>query len=196
MRISPLLIAAALALSLTGCPPKPAPVVVEPTVTLENFADPDYARLIERFRANPHVSVKQKLDKTVWIIVRSGVSFTRNGTTPSPTLNGILDDIAAVVLESQVQFNMNIVGHTDDTAPKSARQARSEAYANSARDYLIAKGLDGNLIVATGKGSTDPIVNNDSQEARDVNRRVEFLLKAIPPKNLACPPGAQACTAS
>ena len=53
----------------------------------------------------------------------------------------------------------------------------SEARANSVRNALTARGVSPGRITAIGKGETEPLATNDTEEGRSLNRRTEFILK-------------------
>ena len=57
-----------------------------------------------------------------------------------------------------------------------ANKKLSEGRANSVRDNLIKRGIDAGRIEAEGKGESQPITTNDTEEGRAQNRRVEFMI--------------------
>jgi outer membrane protein OmpA-like peptidoglycan-associated protein len=46
--------------------------------------------------------------------------------------------------------------------------------ANAVKDYLVGEGIDADLIDAIGKGKSEPVASNDTEEGRANNRRVEI----------------------
>ena len=71
---------------------------------------------------------------------------------------------------------VEIVGHTDNKGSDEDNMALSEQRANTVRDYLVSKGLDTNIVITAGEGETMPIADNDTDEGRARNRRVEILV--------------------
>jgi outer membrane protein OmpA-like peptidoglycan-associated protein len=71
-----------------------------------------------------------------------------------------------------------VQGHTDSTGSDSHNQELSERRAAAARDYLVTRGVDDQRVQAIGYGETQPVSPNDTPADRQVNRRVEILLKA------------------
>ena len=70
-----------------------------------------------------------------------------------------------------------ITGHCAERGTVSARQLLSEQRATAVADYLIQLGVrDEYHIFTQGKGSTEPIASNDTEEGRIKNRRVEIIL--------------------
>jgi outer membrane protein OmpA-like peptidoglycan-associated protein len=43
-------------------------------------------------------------------------------------------------------------------------------------DYIISKGIDSSRITSHGYGETKPVTTNDTDEGRQLNRRVEFKI--------------------
>ncbi|MBF0572511.1 MAG: OmpA family protein [Desulfamplus sp.] len=93
-----------------------------------------------------------------------------------PVLQRLLD-----IMYDYPDYILNIKGHTDDT-PISSEKYTSNWELSSARamevlKYLIRNGVEPERLTATGYGSTLPLVPNSSQENREKNRRVEFVLE-------------------
>ncbi|MCZ7557674.1 MAG: DUF6089 family protein [Bacteroidia bacterium] len=106
-------------------------------------------------------------------IVLEGINFETNSAqiTPDsePTLTKALN-----TLRTNPQLRVEIQGHTDDVGNDRANQRLSEARANSVRDYLVQRGIDGGRMTTRGYGETAPLVPNDSDENRAKNRRIQF----------------------
>jgi len=71
---------------------------------------------------------------------------------------------------------IRIVGHTDDIGSDRSNQLLSEGRCKEVRQAMIDRGIDGNRIEIRGRGEREPIVPNDSDEHRQMNRRVEIVL--------------------
>lgn len=70
-----------------------------------------------------------------------------------------------------------ITGHTAARGSAGARQTLSEQRAQSVADYLVGLGVrDDHHVFTQGKGATEPIADNDTEEGRSKNRRVEIIL--------------------
>lgn len=105
------------------------------------------------------------------------IEFDFNKATLTPSSTPILD-AAAKFLNSQDNLNVVVAGHTDDIGSEAYNQKLSETRANSVLKALVDRGVNANRLKALGLGESFPRVPNDSQENRDRNRRVEFLLSA------------------
>jgi outer membrane protein OmpA-like peptidoglycan-associated protein len=68
------------------------------------------------------------------------------------------------------------VGHTDGIANDKYNNALSLARVESVKAYLVSKGVDANLIETSGKGKTQPVADNATDEGRAKNRRVDITV--------------------
>ncbi|MCQ2975708.1 MAG: OmpA family protein [Bacteroidales bacterium] len=71
---------------------------------------------------------------------------------------------------------IEIGGHTDNTGSESHNKELSNNRAKSITQYLISQGIEPNRITYTGYGSTKPIANNDTEQNKAKNRRVEVKI--------------------
>lgn len=71
------------------------------------------------------------------------------------------------------KLKIQINGHSDNTGSKSKNQKISEERARVVFEYLIAKGVQ-NKMSFKGFGGSQPIANNETEEGKAKNRRVEF----------------------
>ena len=70
-----------------------------------------------------------------------------------------------------------ISGHTDSTGSPQANQRLSQQRAESVRDWMLATSdLSANCFAVQGFGDTRPVADNNSEEGRGKNRRVEIRL--------------------
>ena len=98
-------------------------------------------------------------------------SFTINqGSFP------LLDEFGKALKNGLPDSIMMILGHTDNKGPEEYNQKLSEKRAQSVAGYLISvHGINPNRLIINGFGEKRPIVENDSEENRFKNRRVEFI---------------------
>lgn len=86
----------------------------------------------------------------------------------------------AQMLNDQPAMTIEVAGHTDNIGKKSYNQYLSELRANAVKKFLTSKGIDAGRITTIGYGETKPIVSNDDeQDGREINRRVEFTIKSM-----------------
>jgi len=80
------------------------------------------------------------------------------------------------LLNNNPKMEIEIAGHTDNIGSDAANMKLSDDRANAVRNYLISKGISASRITAKGYGETKPIATNDTDEGRQINRRVEFTI--------------------
>ncbi len=103
------------------------------------------------------------------------IFFDYNKATIKPESFPLLNEVAKV-LKSRPTMTIRIEGHTDDRGGASYNMKLSRERARSVRNYLIKAGIDPSRMTAEGYGLTRPLVPNTSDENRDKNRRVEFVI--------------------
>ena len=69
-------------------------------------------------------------------------------------------------------------GHTDSTGSDTYNLELSERRAGAVMLHLVHEGIDSTRIAAIGFGESYPIANNDSDDGRRQNRRVDLMLRA------------------
>lgn len=85
-------------------------------------------------------------------------------------------------LMSRYNFDLHILGHTDNQAIATARFPSnwelSGARASAVLRYLVERGADPKRLVAVGFADSRPLTDNATPESRAKNRRVEFQFRA------------------
>lgn len=79
-------------------------------------------------------------------------------------------------MQQNPKVRIEITGHTDNVGTETYNLQLSQARANALRQALIEHGIKADRIVATGKGRTEPVATNDTEEGRQANRRVEIKI--------------------
>jgi outer membrane protein OmpA-like peptidoglycan-associated protein len=82
-------------------------------------------------------------------------------------------DIVADFMTHKRSARVEIAGHTDNVGKAKANKVLSQKRAESCRNYIISKGVDGSRIKAVGYGGERPVATNDTDEGRQTNRRIE-----------------------
>ncbi|MGB1038759.1 MAG: OmpA family protein, partial [Bacteroidia bacterium] len=86
-----------------------------------------------------------------------------------------LDKVAAILIANP-STNLSIEGHTDNQGDAAMNLDLSKRRAQSVLNYLSKKGADVSHLRAEGYGETKPIADNNTEDGRALNRRVELLL--------------------
>ncbi|MBT1690261.1 OmpA family protein [Fulvivirgaceae bacterium PWU37] len=81
------------------------------------------------------------------------------------------------MMRSNPDMQIEIGGHADAVGTKAYNLFLSRKRAEAVKDYLTKKGVDARRIKATGYGKSRPLASNDDEEeGRELNRRVEFTV--------------------
>lgn len=115
--------------------------------------------------AAPQVRVLEDL------VFASGAAVLSAGDYPS-----IADLVAS--LQANPAAKVTLLGHTDATGPMEANLAISQKRAEAVKAALVAGGIAADRIVATGMGPKSPRAENETEEGRRQNRRVEAVITA------------------
>jgi len=130
---------------------------------------------MERATAGSGVGVVQTADNQLKLNIPADVSFDTGRSDIKPNLRPILDQFASG-LSSQPNTEVRIIGHTDSTGSDQLNDRLSLDRAESARQYLAARGVDARRITIAGRGAREPVADNSSDSGRARNRRVEIFL--------------------
>lgn len=75
------------------------------------------------------------------------------------------------------EIKITIEGHTDNIGSLNYNMQLSLARAKSVHDWLVQSGIEARRLKYKGYGPKKPIANNDTEEGRSQNRRVEFVIE-------------------
>ena len=107
-------------------------------------------------------------------LVLEGVQFDNDKATLRPEAFAILDKVA-IGLKDWGDVNIEVAGHTDSKSDDEYNLKLSQRRAEAVRDYLISKGISADRLTAKGYGESKPIADNETEEGRFKNRRVELV---------------------
>jgi outer membrane protein OmpA-like peptidoglycan-associated protein len=80
------------------------------------------------------------------------------------------------ILRDYPTVEILIGGHTDNQGDPALNLKLSEDRVEAVKKYLVSKGIDAKRLTTQGFGGTQPIANNEQEETRRFNRRVEFTI--------------------
>jgi outer membrane protein OmpA-like peptidoglycan-associated protein len=101
------------------------------------------------------------------------VLFAFNQSDLTPAAKSQLDSIMGKLQDADV-VTIKVVGHTDSVGSDAYNQALSERRASSVAQYLLSQGVAPAKLTSEGKGESQPIADNATDEGRAKNRRVEL----------------------
>jgi OOP family OmpA-OmpF porin len=108
------------------------------------------------------------------IEIKEKVQFELGKAEIRPESHGLLDEVAKVLKENPQIELLQVEGHTDSSGSLKINKKLSKERAESVRAYLVSAGVEDKRLKAQGFGPDRPLVPNDTDENREVNRRVEF----------------------
>jgi outer membrane protein OmpA-like peptidoglycan-associated protein len=122
-------------------------------------------------KSMPEAEVVRDGDK-VYVALPSGILFDTGKDALKPSAKDSLSKAAATLKDSET--NIIVQGHTDSTGSDAINQPLSERRAYNVRDLLVSKGVAATRLTAVGYGSSRPVVPNDTDANRALNRRVQL----------------------
>ncbi len=85
-------------------------------------------------------------------------------------------DRVVKLLKENPSIEIEMSAHTDSYGSDQYNFTLSDNRARSVREYILSKGIPEIRITSQGYGESKPVVPNDSDENRQLNRRVEFKI--------------------
>lgn len=113
------------------------------------------------------------------VIARTKITFTPSSAEIATTARPVLDELGTILTNCPA-MQMEIGGHTDSQGSEGGNQALSQARAEAVLMALQGRRVDVSGMTATGYGEAQPIADNETEEGREANRRIEFVLKGAP----------------
>lgn len=85
-------------------------------------------------------------------------------------------DRLVVTFNESPKMTIEVRGHTDNTGSNEINAKLSQDRADAVREYFVSKGIEPDRVASKGFGETKPVSTNDTDEGRQQNRRVEFVI--------------------
>ncbi len=109
-----------------------------------------------------------------------GVLFDFNKSTLQPASDAVLQQVADLLAKDKT-LQIEVQGHTDNVGGDAYNQTLSEARARAVADWLTKHGVAAARLTSHGYGKTKPVADNNNDEGRAKNRRVEIADPACAP---------------
>jgi outer membrane protein OmpA-like peptidoglycan-associated protein len=109
------------------------------------------------------------------LFVLRDVQFGSGSARLLPESYSALDSLAEQ-LQANPAWRLEIIGHTDNQGEPKDNLSLSVKRSRAVYDYLAGKDVATGRMKFAGKGDTEPLEDNETEEGRALNRRVEFLI--------------------
>lgn len=130
---------------------------------------------LRQVMTSPGVQIINRGDH-LQVIMPSGLLFASDSAAVSGQAQNDLYGLAKS-LNQYPNSRVEIYGHTDSTASDSHNLDLSQRRAQSVGGILTASGVSPSRLVMVGRGESQPVASNDTQNGRAQNRRVEILIR-------------------
>jgi outer membrane protein OmpA-like peptidoglycan-associated protein len=125
-----------------------------------------------------HTKVEKLSNDIVRITMTSQTAFDTNSTTVKPAFYSTMDKLADVVVRYN-KTTLTVVGHTDNVGSDKYNQDLSQRRAYSVAQYFESKRVNPMRLATAGKGESEPVASNASEQGRQLNRRVEIYVEPV-----------------
>ena len=119
----------------------------------------------------------ERVGEGIVVTFDSGILFDYDSYALKPETRDNLKELSPILIKYD-ETEVQILGHTDSTGPEDYNQVLSENRAGSVEGYLEGQGVAGQRLDTTGYGESDPVATNETDEGRQLNRRVEIVIVA------------------
>lgn len=110
------------------------------------------------------------------IFIKQQIQFAIDSATILPESNGLLTEIADVLIKNPRIKRVEVQGHTDNTGTPDHNKQLSNDRAAAVVTWLSSHGVAADRMTAVGYGQTKPLVPNVTAGNRAKNRRVQFII--------------------
>ena len=105
----------------------------------------------------------------------TGILFSNNSAIIKPESYGVIKEVANA-LKAEQAIKIKVIGHTSSDGDDELNLQLSRKRAVAVKEMLVTEfGVDAGRIETDGRGDTQPVVDNKTNEGKTQNRRVEFI---------------------
>ena len=119
----------------------------------------------------------KRVGEGVVVTFASGLLFDTDSSSLREESKKNLDNLASS-LKDFGDSKILLVGHTDSQGTSDYNLALSRRRADAVASYLESRGVSASRVQTEGRGETDPLASNDTDQGRQENRRVEAAIYA------------------
>ena len=108
----------------------------------------------------------------------NSITFETGSAELSLDAKQILNNVINVLAQNR-NLTIEIAAYTDNVGHAHTNHVLSEQRAQAVMDYFLSQQVPASMISAKGYGQHHPVASNSTEEGRALNRRVEFIVKAV-----------------
>ena len=117
--------------------------------------------------------LKQEINVVEKVVLH--FSFDFNSSKLDDKTKKYLKELA-ITLGKNKMLRLRIEGHTDNIGTDVYNFRLSQKRADEVKNYLVQRGIELSRISSEGMGKLKPIADNDTENTRAQNRRVELIV--------------------
>lgn len=110
------------------------------------------------------------------LFVMRNINFEFDSDVIDTVVSGAELDSLASFMKENTHITIEISGYTDNTGDAAHNKMLSLNRANAVKNALVKRGIKEKRMVAEGFGENYPLVPNDNEENKSLNRRVEVRI--------------------
>jgi outer membrane protein OmpA-like peptidoglycan-associated protein len=114
------------------------------------------------------------------ITIDEKIQFAHDKATILEASFGLLNEVVQVIKDNPQIKKILIEGHASSEGDKAHNLKLSDDRAKAVMTYLLDHGIAKERLTSKGFGSSDPIADNNTEDGREKNRRVEFTITDPP----------------
>jgi outer membrane protein OmpA-like peptidoglycan-associated protein len=122
------------------------------------------------------IESSKPVDTTTWFDF-DRLLFATGSATLEPASQEQLSNVAAI-LKAYPKVKIKLGGYTDNTGDAAANLQLSDQRAKNVMAELVKLGVDPSRLEAQGYGDEHPVADNNTEEGRQLNRRISLRVTA------------------
>ncbi len=138
------------------------------------------AKLLDKLGLNLDIQKRQLVDAEVAkTLFKPRTLYFKSGTSDlvmTPELEKYFKDMQKY-LQQEEDVTIHLTGHTDNTGDANKNMTLGKKRADEVKGIIAKRGVKANRITTSSEGQNKPIADNNTEEGKQKNRRVEMVAK-------------------
>lgn len=138
----------------------------------------DLDKVLAEEKNSGAIVMSKQANDVILVRMTSQTAFATNSSVIQAGFHSTLDKIATVV-NRYGKTHITIVGYTDNVGNDKHNMTLSEERADAVKTYLSRKSVVPQRLATRGMGERNPVASNDTEQGRQLNRRVELIIEPL-----------------